>query len=612
MPSLSYEFLTSWSSYHLTIGEPRQKTPARSMTIEESARIYTSDTGTMGGLRRFKATAHLLLNHIKRMKVKSEKKDPQSGFSTDFDAGMVGTGWSFAPLIGTPVSQTFLDGLSGISAARSGDIARNCPVNWERIAFVSGGTRLREIVDWAERKGLSIKTSGTHLGPTIAGGFGTASHGSRLNFGGLQDIILGMHLITGENRHVWIERKTKPVLSPSAPQLLELPEGDLLVIQDDQKFEDALIHLGAMGFVNGVALALTPSRLFATYGVKKQLNNDLLQDAASGNFSDIAKKIGCNHEPQFYELTIDPFAPLQEAALHTMYFYSQSRGKGPATPRPTPADSIVEAASNLQSESLADDLKIAFEQSSKKNDESIKNNPDDDFFVKLALKQILNGKESVYQFYRDSVGFPDPLPNFDPNSANVPALTWGEMHNDVITGDIPGALYNASYAIPLDRLPAAIPLICDAVADLPRSFLFTVRFVSEPSGTLAFTRFEQNAVIEIDGLSPLICKIAKAHIPSRAPYGPQLIAALDKLATTLERGAMAVRAALDSGSIEYSMHWAKLGNLDKAKVLSDFDRSTPPDKSLIAKWRDTRQELLTPFGAKIFKNKAVKDYGLIP
>ncbi|GAB5482970.1 MAG: hypothetical protein Pars92KO_27270 [Parasphingorhabdus sp.] len=45
---------------------------------------------------------------------------------------------------------------------------------------------------------------------------------------------------------------------------------------------------------------------------------------------------------------------------------------------------------------------------------------------------------------------------------------------------------------------------------------------------------------------------------------------MEALASTVERGAEAVKDALSDSGIEYSMHWAKLGDLNKAKVTEDF------------------------------------------
>lgn len=184
------------------------------------------------------------------------------------------------------------------------------------------------------------------------------------------------------------------------------------------------------------------------------------------------------------------------------------------------------------------------------------------------------------------------------------------MHQGSITGDQPGALYNASFAIPIERVAIAVPAICAAVADLAASFVFTLRFVARPAGTLAFTRFDHNAVIEIDGLSPLACQGAMLQADPRMPDAEVFLAALAELEHTVPRGAAAVRRALEAEGVPYSMHWAKLGGLDRAKVHADFGHPLDAD-SLIRRWRDTRDFLLSPFGKSIFWNEALVSYGLL-
>jgi hypothetical protein len=611
MPSISYEYLTSWTNYHLTIGQHRTDVPAPAMTIHDAARVYAADTSPMEGLERFRETAAALLAYMKAQENKFRAAASSSALRP-IQSSMVGTSWSFAPLIGGADTQISLDGLSGMSLARPADIHEDCKVDPKHLAFVSGGTRLRELVSWAERMGLSIETSGTHLGPTIAGAFGTASHGSRLGFGGIQDLIRGMHLITGEDKHVWIEPDVRPVLSEAAQDLLKVPDATLTVIRSKNVFDDALIHLGAMGIVNGVVIELVPSRRYVNYRVKKALGNDLLELISDGAFRQIAQHLGCNHEPQFYELTVDPSALRTEPALHMMYFYGQRSSASPVCPRFSPADAVAMIGHNLQSTSFPGDLLTAFESASAPNALNTRPLSFDDKFIRQALHLLLRMKAySAFEFYRNSGCFIDPPQRFNPLDPNNPSMTWGELHSDDITGGVPGALYNASFAIERNSLFRALPLICDAVSDLPPSFVFTVRFVSHPEGTLAFTRFDENAVIEIDGLSALICEIAKRQIPQNHPYKQQLDAALDILASTVSTGAGLVRRALENAAIPYSMHWAKLGGLGAPNVIADFGPETTGSGSPIDRWRTTRRKLLTNFGMKFFTNDAIVNYGLI-
>ncbi|WP_343519692.1 hypothetical protein [Sphingomonas sp.] len=601
MPSISYDSLAAWSNYHLTLGATAGANPIPSMTIESIGRVHAADCGGMSGLERFAATGKPLLEHLAKLAKMLDPEPPLEPRS--FAGGMVGRGWSFSALIGTAVSQLECGGLAGTGALSDAERSPDCCVPARSIALTSGGTRLRELVAWAQRRDLSIRTSGTHLGATIAGGAGTASHGSRLGFGGIQDMVLGMHLITGAEEHVWIERKSCPVLSDEGLKQLEIDGATLRVVRDDDQFEDALVHLGGMGVVNGMAIELVHNQLFALMRRKACIDPDWLDEIARGEFDKTAARLRCKTLPEFYELTLNPHAPFDDDATHMMYFPRE------AEPLLPPGDAgIIRPSDAIGQLGAWLTRYVAAHGASVLERAGLLNSTDPALL--RALRMLLKGHESVFAFYRAEGAFEPNTTDFDPEDAGREGFYWSGLHPDEISGDVPGALYNASYAIPLDRVAAAIPAISKAVGKLEPSFVFTLRFVAKPAGTLAFTRFDHNAVIEIDGLSPLICKLAAAQIRPETPDPEEIRRALAALCVTLEKGAAAVRGALDAANIPYSMHWAKLGDLDKAKVYADFGHPLEQD-SLIRRWRETREQLLSPLGKRLFWNERLIELGLL-
>jgi hypothetical protein len=606
MPTMHYEKNAAWANYHQTLGgfEPGGTGPV--MRIESLARIAASDAIHASGLARFAATAATLFGHLRDLETKLETSD------APFAAGIVGSGWSFAPLIGTPVSQLLCGkdskeptaGLSGTRQLAADERHDDCTVPADYIALASGGASMRDIAEWAERRSRTLITSGSFLGTTIAGGFATASHGSRLGYGGIQNMVLGMHLIVGSREHVWIERKSCPVLSQAGLDRLAADGVAVQGIADDEQFEDALIHLGAMGIVNGVALKLTDNDKFALMQRMEVLTPAWLKHIAAGEFTEIARKLGCLSKPSFYELTLNPHAPFTDGSTHTMYFPSNPAQLMPAGPADitVPAEAIARLGwsmlpmgGGLREIDHGQDLHL-----------SSAPNP----IPPWVLRRIFNGSDSAFAYYCNLKTF-DPIDEvFDPEDLSTPAYQWSELHKGEITSGIPGALYNASFAIRIDDVPTVIPMLCAAVADLAPAFIFTLRFVCKAKGTLAFTRFDHSAVIEIDGLSPLICLLAKTKVSSNNPNAAVLIQALDELSITVQNGARAIRKALDDAHIPHSMHWGKLGDLDQAKVYADYENPSLPD-SLIRRWRETRDALLSPFGKKIFWNDAVVSYGLV-
>ncbi|MCW4461019.1 hypothetical protein OK349_04815 [Sphingomonas sp. BT-65] len=603
MPSISYDSLAAWSNYHLTLGGTVDPNPIPSMTIESLGRFHAADCGGMTGLERFAATAGPLFEHLGKLAKMLDPKPPLQPRS--FAAGMTGRGWSFSGLIGTAVSQLQCDGLAGTGTLGDAEWNPGCCVPVDRIALTSGGTRLRELVRWAERHNLTIRTSGTHLGATIAGGAGTASHGSRLGFGGIQDMVLGMHLITGDREHVWIERKSCPVLSQAGLDRLAIPGANLRVVRDDDQFEDALIHLGGMGIVNGMAIELVPNQLLALMQRTARLEPAWLEEIGRGEFDKAAARLRCKTAPEFYEVTLNPHAPFDDEATHMMYF---PRETSPLLP---PGDAGIVRPSDAIGQ-LGEWLTrfVATHHDEQPELDGLFDPGDPPRSIIRTLRMLLGGPDSVFAYYRAKGKFEPNVSDFDPEDPKRRGYYWSGLHADEITGDVPGALYNASYAIPLDRVAAAVPVICKAVAQLDPSFVFSLRFVARPAGTLAFTRFDHNAVIEIDGLSPLICKLAAGKLDADTPNPEEILRALLALEQTLEKGALAVRAALDAAGIPYSMHWAKLGELDKAKVYADFGHPLEQD-SLIRRWRATRDELLSPLGKRLFWNERLVSLGLL-
>jgi hypothetical protein len=503
------------------------------------------------------------------------------------------------------------EGLSGTGIIAKEDVHAECKVPAGKIAMTSGGTRLRELVSWAEPKGLTVETSGTHLGPSVAGTFATASHGSRIGFGGFQNSVLGMHLIVGPGEHVWIEPKSAPVLSKAGRDKLAVDGIPPRHIRDDAKFENALIHLGSMGIVNGVALTLADDTPYAEMRAIHPIDGDWLDEIAAGRYGNLSAELGCASDPHFYELTIDPQAPFTNPALHLLYFRSTNP---PETAREkctgSPAEGIVSFAKFLGEGNFEKALLSADKSTQDLFGEC--GDPATPAEINAGLQYILQSTQSQSGFnhYKELSCFKIPQARFDPNGPGTKSYRWGQLHPDEITGGFPGSLYNASFAVPRRSTREAVEKITAAVKNLPGSFVFTLRFVSSPAGSLAFTRFEQNTVIEIDGLSGLVCNLF-ANLPRPDPSPTD--AAFRALGEVVPQGAKVVRDALDGAGIPYSMHWAKLGGLDAAKVARDFGGNINEcDSDLITAWRDTRECLLSPDWQALFRNPEVGRLGLLP
>ena len=125
----------------------------------------------------------------------------------------------------------------------------------DELFFVQSGTKISQLNRIIEKDyKRSLNTSGASNGQTIAGAIATGTHGSAIDQGSLQNHIVGMHMVTGPSRHVWIERASDP--ATEATRFAGMLGAEL--IRDDDIFNSALVSFGCMGFVAAVMLKTVP------------------------------------------------------------------------------------------------------------------------------------------------------------------------------------------------------------------------------------------------------------------------------------------------------------------------------------------------------------------
>lgn len=632
MARMSTQQFVPWANYHLTSGTRYQLNSDNEIEpmleplvpVELLAKFHCSDLAEIDDPSRCARMTELVFEYLvefeKLYKHRKNRHDmsenPNKGEFKQFPTVQIGSGWSFSGLIGADDGkkrEAVLD-CSGLAGCLMLDDSYRLGDTSAPVALAGGGTVLQELADWAATHEKSIMTSGTHMGMTIAGGIATASHGSRLGFGGIQNMIAGVLLVIGKTEAVWVEPESSPLLNEAAlaamasDKLTNKEDGRLKCIHDDGIFNDVLVHLGCMGIVAAVAVRLVPDDLFEVRKLTQAIDSGWLDRLATRDWSGIADELGHHgRSPAFYELTVDPHAWQDEPAAHTLYFKAPpgSVATVPAERRVGPGDAIALMATRLGKDSFQlPDSAVPITIPAVPADE-----PDNDLQPSPPLgyevPMILfdpDGDQTdyattVYDHYLRIAEFPSPpTPKIN---------TWRMLHRDAITGGYPGALYNASWAVPLASLPQVLPAITAAVRQFPRSFVFTLRFVSNPAGTMAFTRWPETCVIEIDGLSPWIARKVANRMKIDHQMTDEYHAILQYVAGSIPRATQAVCEALvASVGDDWSMHFAKRGFIDRRKVQRDF--AAP-----LARWRHTRETLLTDFGQNHFWNWGAINMGLI-
>lgn len=153
------------------------------------------------------------------------------------------------------------------------------------LYFLQCGTIIHELNTrlTAKNPPRSILASGASNGQTIAGALSTGTHGAAFNVGAVPDFVVGLHLITGANKHIWLERASYPVASQ---EFIDWLDADL--VQNDAQFNAALVSFGSFGFIHGVMIETEPQFLLTEHRLAKVPYNDALKKAMQAlDFTDL-------------------------------------------------------------------------------------------------------------------------------------------------------------------------------------------------------------------------------------------------------------------------------------------------------------------------------------
>lgn len=197
----------------------------------------------------------------------------------------MGSGWSFTKVGVTEGGLIDTASLNFSFLLTRKYVATNYPHQVEDLYFLQCGSIIYEINNRLATKNpaRSIKASGASNGQTIAGALSTGTHGAAFEVGAIQDFVVGLHIITGPNEHVWLERASYPVAAPDFVDWL-----DAKIIKDDALFEAALVSFGSFGFIHGVMIETEPVFLLEEHRKGDIPYNDVLKKAMTQlDFSDL-------------------------------------------------------------------------------------------------------------------------------------------------------------------------------------------------------------------------------------------------------------------------------------------------------------------------------------
>jgi len=140
----------------------------------------------------------------------------------------------------------------------------------DMLRFVECGISIASINEYLYARNLSLKASGSNSGQSLAGVVSTGTHGSAFKFGACQDFVVGLHLVLGPAKHVYLQSSTNPVMNESWADKFEAT-----LVSDDALFYSALVSFGSFGIIHGVMIEARERFLLRAYRTIEPLNAEL-------------------------------------------------------------------------------------------------------------------------------------------------------------------------------------------------------------------------------------------------------------------------------------------------------------------------------------------------
>ena len=347
-----------------------------------------------------------------------------------------------------------------------------CAYTVDDLIFLQAGNTIMDINaklegDTAAKK--SIRASGASNGQTIAGAMSTNTHGSAFDVGSVHDMVVGLHIVTGADSHVFIDRATDPVVSDDFLQTIGTQH-----IRDDETFNAAVVSFGSMGVIHGVILRTEPIFLLEKYRQRVALNDDLLKAMDTLDFSHIHLPAPENTQRKLYHWSL---------VLNPYKLNDDGRGAYLTTIYKIPYDPM-----NHQTTTMSDRGYTYGDDTLGIVDGLIRNLRMWGWGGRFMIKRLVNRLTRLQ--YPDNQHFPW-------------VGTMGETFNYT---SLRGKA--ASMAVGMDKsnTSKAVKILLDLVKnDKPMPGVVGIRYVKGTEATFGFTRFPTTCIFELDGVdTPLM------------------------------------------------------------------------------------------------------------
>jgi hypothetical protein len=250
----------------------------------------------------------------------------QYAIDNDIQLRAMGNGWSFSPVAitnGGVINTKSLRLSFNLKDNFVSDVYRNSGKQSGNLFLAQCGMSILQLHNKLEKEGTikrCLKACGASNGQSIAGAMSTGTHGAAFNVGAIQDSVVGLHVVAGPNRHVFIERASNPVVSA---EFIDWLEAEL--IRDDDVFNAALVSFGCFGIIHGILMETEPAFLLEEYRVEQiPYNNAIRNTINTLDFSTLPNLPIPINDPvkQLYhfEVIINPHQFEPENAAKGVYF----------------------------------------------------------------------------------------------------------------------------------------------------------------------------------------------------------------------------------------------------------------------------------------------------
>ncbi|WP_162052297.1 FAD-binding protein [Pontibacter pamirensis] len=428
----------------------------------------------------------------------------------------------------------------------------------EDLIFVQCGMsilELNEVLELQYRR--SIKASGGSNGQSIAGATATGTHGGALYTGAVHDTIVGLHLVTGPNRHVWLERASAPVVSDSFIQAL-----GTRLIRDDDMFNAAVISFGSFGIIHGVMLQTEPIFLLEEFRFDnipytpelKRIIEEQDMTRLRILLNQLADESGL---PNHLKVKMPEESPTRklyhlEVALNPHNFEKNSREKGiyirmfykiPCPPTYQPVLNRTDSG-----RTYSQDLNGIISQVLDAAGPTLN---------MLTIKPLVN------RFFQSTLRAAQPAPK-----------TMGETFRHT---RFKGQIASAALAVATTDVFRVIEVILELNKQRPFAGGIALRFVKGTAALLGFTKFKKSCVLEMDGVDADITRSFFREVWLR----------------------------LEANHIPYTLHWGKLNFiLNEQRVRRMYGDVN------VNKWLRCRALLLDAPTRRVFTNDFMIQCGL--